>query len=401
MHKAVRLFLYLSLCATSLAQSAWSADKPFPHLSWKDSDNDAGLEIGGALRANYRYEDWNTSIYRNPPRLRFDTVRVDASGYYQKLFFDAGFWFQDKRKYIVDRAFVGWRFNPQNNIQVGLPGKPFGLQPFPQFGWTFGVPFYMGFAMSAGGGIKYQYQNNDWSLDAAWFPWMEPGGARFAPDVGDYTELTNTMYASQGLQRNEKRDQVNLRLARTFKEGGWNNELGGSLAASRLYNNETGDNGMFWAAGLHGVANYGPWKLTTQVIRYSYSPKNPPGVSDDSILMGGNGLNPAYLIPAKATTGALNLARDVDVTWGAVKKLRFYNDFSVLWKDKRGWSDSQINTLGVQVFALPVMFWVDMSWAKNANPWGGSLSSTGWTSTSSPGSNKWYLRTNVNIGYYF
>jgi hypothetical protein len=40
----------------------------------------------------------------------------------------------------------------------------------------------------------------------------------------------------------------------------------------------------------------------------------------------------------------------VDVKWGGVSKLRFYNDYSVLWKDKSGWSDSQMNTLGVQVF---------------------------------------------------
>lgn len=401
MHNVVKSLLTVSLGVMCMAGSAQGADKPFPHLRWASDDNNAGLDIGGALRANYRYEDWNTSNFRNPPHLRFDTARVDASGYYQKLFFDAGFWFQDRRKYAIDRAFIGWRFNPRSNIQIGLPGKPFGLQPYPQFGWSYGIPFYLGFGVNAGSGIKYQYQDNHWSLDIAAFPWMEPENLRYAPEVGDYAALKNTLYAPQHTQRNDKRDQVNLRLARTFKDGDWNNELGGSLAASRLYNRETQDNGTFWALGLHGLASYGPWHLSSQVIRYSYSPKNPSGVSDDSILMGGNGLTPAYFIPAKATTGSLNLARDVEVSWGAVKKLRFYNDYSVLWKDKRSWSDSQMNTVGVQVFALPVMFWVDMTWAKNVNAWGGALNATGWTSTTSQGSDKWYFRTNVNIGYYF
>ncbi|MNC54950.1 hypothetical protein D3C75_1044530 [compost metagenome] len=117
--------------------------------------------------------------------------------------------------------------------------------------------------------------------------------------------------------------------------------------------------------------------------------------------MGGNGLTPAYLIPAQATTASINLARDVEVPWGPVKKLRFYNDYSVLWKDKDGGSDSKMNTLGVQIFALPVMVWVDLTWAQNANPWGGAENATGWTSTQSSGSNKWYFRTNLNIGYYF
>jgi hypothetical protein len=55
----------------------------------------------------------------------------------------------------------------------------------------------------------------------------------------------------------------------------------------------------------------------------------------------------------------------------------------------------------VQVFAMPVMLWVDLTWAQNANPWGGVENATGWTGTQSSGSNKWYFRTNVNIGYYF
>ena len=121
----------------------------------------------------------------------------------------------------------------------------------------------------------------------------------------------------------------------------------------------------------------------------------------DTILMGTNGLSPAYLIPAKATTAALNIARDVKVDFGPISKLRFYDDYSVLWKDKGSWDDSQMNTLGMQLFALPVMFWLDLTWAKNANPWGGALNATGWTSTQSPGSGKWYFRSNVNIGYYF
>ncbi|SMB35352.1 hypothetical protein SPRA44_320108 [Serratia proteamaculans] len=53
---------------------------------------------------------------------------------------------------------------------------------------------------------------------------------------------------------------------------------------------------------------------------------------------------------------------------------------------------SKMNTLGVQIFAMPMMVWVDLTWTQNA---------TGWTSTQSSGSNKWYFRSNVNIGYYF
>nr|WP_256347522.1 hypothetical protein [Serratia proteamaculans] len=353
------------------------------------------------MRANYRYEDWGSSNYRNPPHLRFDAFRIDTSANYNDAFFDSGFWFQDHRKYAIDRAYVGYHLTGNSDLQLGAPFKPFGLQPYPQFGWSYGIPFYLGFGVNNGLGAKYQFHDNAWAFDAAYFPRMMPAGVRYAPEVGNYDDLKNTNYGSQHLQSNEKRDQVNLRLTREFHQGDWNNELGGSLAGSRLYNHATGDNGSFWAAGLHALVNYDPWHLSTQVIRYSYDAKGPEGANNSVILMGGNGLTPAYLIPAQATTASINLARDVEVPWGPVKKLRFYNDYSVLWKDKAGGSDSKMNTLGVQVFALPVMVWVDLTWAQNANPWGGAENATGWTSTQSSGSNKWYFRTNLNIGYYF
>ena len=58
-------------------------------------------------------------------------------------------------------------------------------------------------------------------------------------------------------------------------------------------------------------------------------------------------------------------------------------------------------TVGAQFLAMPVMAWVDFTWARNANPYGGAENGSGFTSTNSVGSNDWYYRTNVNIGYYF
>lgn len=392
------LFIIFIITHTIPAQAG---PPPVPHLHWQSTDNHSGVDIGGALRSNYRYEDWNTSNNRNPPHLRFDTFRVDSSGYYNNLSFDSGFWFQENHKYAIDRTFIAWHVTQQQQVQLGAPYKPFGLMPYPQFGWSYHIPFFLGFAVNSGLGARYRYQDADWTLDAAWFPEMLPPGVRYAPDTGYYGELKNTLYGPHHRQFNEKRDQLNLRLARTVKSGRWNNEFGASLAAARLVNHSSGGNGTFWAAGAHTMLNIDDWHLTSQLIRYQYAPKDPPGSDRSTILMGGNGLTPAYLIPAKATTASLNLARDLGVRWGPVSKLRFYTDYSVLWKDKKGWSDSQMETLGVQLFALPVMFWLDFTWSTNANPWGGALNATGWTSTRSAGSDKWYFRSNLNMGYYF
>lgn len=377
------------------------AKKPFPHISWRSADGDASFDLGGALRTNWRDEHWDTS--ENHTRWLFDTMRFDLKATYKKAFVDINYWFYDLNKHSIDRGYVGYNLTSQSNLQVGLPFKPFGLEPYPQFGWSYHIPFFMGYGVSDGLGAKYSYKDKDWDVQLGYFPRMAPSGTRYSGEISRYADVKDNAVAfTQSGQDNEKRNQVNARVARTFTSGGWKTEIGASLAASQLYNETTDDNGSYWAGGLHTVINNGPWTATAEAIRYEYDPKNPNGVSKDSVLMGGNGLTPAYLIASKATLAALNIGYDIYTpSLGQLKKIKLYNDYSRMMKDKSGWDDSQMYTVGVQLFALPVMAWVDLTWAKNANPYGGAENGTGWTSTSSVGSNQWYYRTNVNIGYYF
>jgi hypothetical protein len=125
-------------------------------------------------------------------------------------------------------------------------------------------------------------------------------------------------------------------------------------------------------------------------------------MSKDSVLMGGNGLTPAYLIASRASVASLNLGYDLYTPGlGQLKKIKLYNDYSRMRKDKKDWDDSQMYTVGAQFLAMPVMAWLDLTWARNANPYGGAENGSGFTSTTSSGSNQWYYRTNLNIGYYF
>ncbi|AZD05327.1 hypothetical protein C4K27_6178 [Pseudomonas chlororaphis subsp. chlororaphis] len=56
-----------------------------------------------------------------------------------------------------------------------------------------------------------------------------------------------------------------------------------------------------------------------------------------------------------------------------------------MMKNQRGWDDSQMYTVGAQFLAMPIMAWVDLTWARNANPYGGAENGSGFTSTSSVG----------------
>ncbi|SPO68043.1 hypothetical protein [Pseudomonas sp. JV241A] len=377
--------------------------KPFPHIAWRSDDGQSSLDIGGALRVNYRDEHWDTT--ENNGRFLFDTFRLDVQATHKQLFSDVGYWFQDDGKRSIDRGYVGYRFNTNSNVQLGAPFKPFGLEPYPQFGWSYHIPFFMGYGVSAGTGLKYSYKDKDkdWDLQLGYFPRMLPSGIRYSPEVGRYSDLDDNAVAfTQSRQDNEKRNQVNARVARTFTGDGWKTEIGASLAAAELYNATTRDDGDYWAGGVHAIVNAGNWTVTSQAIRYEYDPENPDGVSNDSVLMGGNGLTPAYLIASKATIGSINVGYDIFTpSLGQLKKIKVYNDYSRMMKDKSGWDDSQMFTVGAQFLAMPIMAWVDFTWAKNANPFGGAENGTGWTNTNSVGSNDWYYRTNINIGYYF
>ncbi|WP_314386814.1 hypothetical protein [Pseudomonas brenneri] len=378
-----------------------AANKPFPHISWRSDSGDSSLDIGGALRTNYRDEHWDTT--ENNGRFLFDTFRLDVQATYKNLYSDLGYWFQDDGKRSIDRGFVGYRLNPNANLQLGAPFKPFGLEPYPQFGWSYHLPFFMGYASSAGTGLKYSYKDQDWDVQLGFFPRMLPSDIRYSPEVGRYADLKDNAIAfTQSRQDNEKRNQINARVARTFNSDGWKTEIGASLVTAQLYNATTKDDGDYWAAGVHAIINKGLWTVTSQAIRYEYDPENPTGVSKDSVLMGGNGLTPAYLIASKASLASVNLGYDVYTpSLGQLKKVKLYTDYSRMMKDKSAWDDSQMFTVGAQFLAMPVMAWVDFTWARNANPYGGAENGSGFTNTSSVGSNEWYYRTNVNIGYYF
>lgn len=407
-HYVICMGLMMSSCVSFAGEpgpaapvTSTTGKKPFPHIAWRSDDGESSLDIGGALRTNYRDEHWDTT--ENNGRFLFDTFRIDVQATYKNLYSDVGYWFQDDGKHSIDRGFVGYRLNSNSNLQLGAPFKPFGLEPYPQFGWSYHLPFFMGYGVSAGTGLKYSYKDQDWDLQLGYFPRMLPSDIRYSPEVGRYADLKgNAIPFTQSRQDNEKHNQINARVARTFVNDGWKTEIGASVAAAQLYNATTKDDGDYWAGGIHAIINAGAWTVSTQGIRYEYDPKNPAGVSNDSVLMGGNGLTPAYLIASKATIASLNVGYDIPTPkLGQLKKIKLYNDYSRMMKDKSGWDDSQMYTVGAQFLAMPIMAWVDLTWAKNANPYGGAENGTGFTNTHSVGSNQWYYRTNVNIGYYF
>lgn len=123
----VLLLSSLSALAASPPSEASKTGKPFPHVGLRSDDGRSSLDIGGALRVNYRDEHWKST--ENNGRLLFDTFRLDIQATHEDFFSDLGYWFQDDGKRAIDRGFVGYRFSDLSSLQLGAPFKPFGLEP--------------------------------------------------------------------------------------------------------------------------------------------------------------------------------------------------------------------------------------------------------------------------------
>ncbi|MCU4577481.1 hypothetical protein KTJ34_08565 [Acinetobacter courvalinii] len=391
-------YLSILICG-SVAMHVYALEENSP-FKWQAADGLKSFEVGGFIRANYRDEHWESD---NNGKFLFDNARLNLKGKYDQFYLDTSYAFQDDHKRSIEHAFIGYKPNADNEIQAGIIYKPFAIYPFPEHAWTFQIPFFLGFADSVAPGISWKHGADPYELTFAYMPVMSSGHIRYAPEAGSADDLDYVLPVQQQYL-NEKRNQVNIRLAKKINTAFGKQEFGFSSAYSQLHNKKTDRDGSYYALGLHALNHYNNWDFQTSLIHYQYDAKNPEGVDDDKILMQSNGLTPAYFIASEGTIGIFNMGYTQPVSskyFPNLKSVKFYNDYSVLKKGRSDWADSQMDTFGVQFNAMPFLIWVDGSVGKNVNVLGGAKNATGYTSTNSDYSNEWKFRWNINIGYNF
>ncbi|WP_111892864.1 hypothetical protein [Acinetobacter sp. MB5] len=371
-------------------------------LEWTNADGTESFQVGGVIRFNQRYESWPTSTNRGFGKLNFDIFRLDLKGKYHDFYTDSSLLLQNDQYTSIEKAYVGYNINAKNSVDVGLVYKPFAIYPYPQNGWTYHIPFFLGYGDNIAPGVNWNYNDKDWDIKLGYYPRMLDTNLRYAPESAKYSDLTENAFPSQSKYQNEKQNQFNARIVKKFDTSVGKQEFGVSGAVSQLHNSITGKNGSYYAAAAHANTNINRWNIQGSVIHYKYDAKNPDGVSNDVTLMGTNGITPAYFIASEGTVSSLNVAYTLPLkNMGKLKAIKFYDDFSYFDKKRSDWAASQMNTTGMMFIASPFLVWVDYTWGKNANILGGSSNSTGFTSATSVNSNKWLYRVNLNIGFKF
>ncbi|HMA84494.1 MAG TPA: hypothetical protein VKN73_02245 [Desulfosalsimonadaceae bacterium] len=378
------LFLAAFLMCIPATGSAMSAEE-FARMY----DQLEKIDIGGALRVQYNYKDWDDAQDEKVGDFSFDTFRFNLDGEIGDMILSAEYRFYPEYDFhCPHHGWVGYNFNENWQGQIGVHQVPFGIQPYASHNFWFSGAYYNGFEDDYDMGIKALYNDGPWDWAFAFYKNEEFG----ASDPGRYS--VDVLNSGNG---NEETNQGNIRCAYTFTHDENNStEFGLSGQYGQLYNTQTEDTGDGYAGAAHIVGNYGNWNIQLEGIQYEYDPENPEGANDDAITVGAYSF--AWKAPSEATMGIANIAYTLPVDIGPISSLTFYSDNTIIEPDNDDWDTTWQNVVGCLVAAGPVYTYIDVISAENMTFMGGSMANNldGYQA-----SNNRNTRLNINVGYYF
>ncbi|NUU37873.1 hypothetical protein [Pseudomonas sp. C2B4] len=370
-----------------------------PAMAVQVTDN---LDLGGAIRARWDYDP-----DRDIQTFGLDTVYLSAKynsdswiGEAQYRFYGRSYPYRYTKNYgdiqFAKLVWAGYKFNPDQQVQVGLNTVPFGLQPY--FGSTFFETLgnVIGLEDLQEVGAKYIQQSGDWNIQGGYYlrpAWQGKGtsnGVTFSSVVSEADS-----YVSDGSD-NQERNTVVLRVARALDLGPWKSEVGVSGLTSSLENKDTNDNGRRNAVAVHYLGKNGPWGVQLQAARQQMSPRNPG--TDELVTLGG--YDGTYNVASRGNLYVADLSYDVagKYLFDQVSGVKVYANYSAFDKSASGFETSERVILGSS-FALSKL-WVATEWMFGKNdPYIGGSSYT--QSLGAGGTDHWENQVYVNVGYYF
>ena len=385
-----------------------SSDDPSANIDERLIPITAGpFELGGFFRFNLTDKDWDKN-YDTSGELELDVVGINVNlrntgpiiGSFQYRFYDptnGG----DYDYHFMHHGWLGYKFDDDNTIKVGVHQVPFGVDAFASNSWFFQLPYYVGLEDDYDAGIKYKHTIGNWSHEMAYYLCDEGqyygesrDSARYSYDV---VKSTPGWFGEEA--NNEERNQFNYRISYQMEHSeSWTSIIGSSLQYSQIHNTVNGKDGNHYAAAAHINSSYGPYNLKAEVIRYEYSLKNSASEGDGSYVVMGAYDYP-YRVASRANLYCIGINRSFNVNWGLISNITVYNDYTFMDKDNSSFSDTQHNVTGFSMSIGRIITYFDVLVGKN-HPWAGP----GWSDSLAAGDgdmSDWYTRVNLNVGYYF
>ncbi len=371
--------LFLGICLTLLVVISQAQERVLPKF-----------KLGGALRFNYNFCDWKPGHRDRGGDFGFDVLYFKLSGSYRNIILSADYRFYSKDfgGPMLKYGWIGYQFNDKSQMQLGLTGVPFGIQPIASHNFFLQIAYYIGLEDDSDMGIKYLYQGDTWDFTFAFF--------KNADELlfGSDNETSDDRYGYDVAGRNKEINQINGQAFYKFGES-TRQRLGGSAEFGQLYNLDTRKNGTHYAFALHYELTTKRVSLKAQLTTYAMNPKNGEGDDDELISMTAYGA--PYLVAAKANVYMLGAGYTIPVNRKFLKKIQVYNDFGWLDKQNNDYKDSFQNVTGCMLDGGPVCIYVDYALGKNHGWLGPNFNGFG----AGGESDSWHARFNVNVGYYF
>ena len=400
-----------------------------PAGSFAAEDED-GFDVGGALRFNYRYMDWEDEDYARlnsalGGELLLDTYRINVDGSYNDVDLSLEYRFY-AGYHMLHHGYMGYDFDEKNRVLIGVHQVPFNIQPYASHNWFFSLAYYLGLEDDYDAGIQFIHQQDNWNLKLAYYKGDE-GNYTGASDYSSrysYDIVDETFFGMQS--NNREAHQFNARFAYTLQHddlgstelGVWGqygmlfnealDRVERAADPAALYTGDTDAWGDHMAVGGHLNGTYGNFNIMAYGLYVEHNPKTvveseitaagedelAPDFGEDIVVFGAYDF--PYTVASKGMLVAVEPAYTVSVDWGPISSLQFYNDFSMYMKDNDAYEDSYHNITGCLITAGSIYTYVDVAQGKN-NPWLGEFSGLG---AGVPDA-EWKMRFNINMGYYF
>lgn len=363
-------------------------------------DDESSLSVGGAVRYNVILTDYEDgTLDNNDGQFTWDTwrINVNAENNGVKLNFEYRF-YPTFNTHFVKQGWVGYDFNDQDNIQIGVTQVPFGNLQYNSHNWWFQGPYYVGLEDDHDMGIKYTHTADNWDVMAAYFFQPEPAGP--AAGTGSFGFGGSGRYSydivPSGNQTNYERNQLNLRGTRTFEIEHGTVNVGASGQVGQIWNQVLDETTSRYALAVHTDINYGNWNFKGQFTNYGMDAQNDNGQSIEAVMMGAYGS--PYPVATEMNMYSAGLSYSYDVDWGPITNLNFYNDYTYFQKKIEGFNDAHQHVLGFLLSAGDVYTYFDIARGSN-HPW--LTESFGQGLGQGVNDARWNTRFNINIGYYF
>jgi len=355
--------------------------------------DDSYLKIGGAVRMNYSYTNYQSNL-DNSDRggdFDFDLFRLDIDGKSNDILVSAQIRFFHYM-YAIRHAWFGYDINPYNQVQVGIVPLPFGNMPYNSNNYFFSANYYLGLEDTQVAGIHWQHKGNNLDFDLGFYKNDDVGGIDGYVSNRNDSYTYNIVGTDLNTSTNEPQNELaenNTFASRIATKVFDTNDVNVEVGISGLYGeivDASSNVGDRYAYALHSIININKINIKLQATKYKIDLDS----QEKIIAVGAYSYN--NQIASSTDSYTADIAYNQDVQLGPIQSLLFYNDYSHLTNKSDNLEDTIMNVTGVAISAGKLYTYVDYVVAKNMPFIGGDMAGN---------TNDWNTRFNINIGYYF